>query len=248
LTFAILFYPTRFFNVFLVIYLFSPSINAVIFSCAFNSNSCLLTSGSINSQADATVTAVTGTYPAGVTSSSITVIDGRNLIFRYFPRSITKFFPNIDVIFFEGGMREIHKEDLQQFSTKLKRVYLSTNVIEIIEKDLFIYNPNIEHLYIERNAIKYVDPSVFNVLTKLVNLGFLYNNCATGKVENDRNGVVKFIQEINANCSVPFDDDTKTILELQGLIDGLTKQNTNLTNNCRGSSTSGSGTGIFRIF
>ncbi|KAG5670182.1 hypothetical protein PVAND_000462 [Polypedilum vanderplanki] len=235
-------------KIFSIILISSLTIDAVIFNCQFSNNYyCKVTSGTIISKSETTVTLITGTYPSGTTSNSITVFDGRGFIFRYFPRGLTRFFPNIDVIFFEGGLREIHKEDLQQFGSKLKRVYMSYNNIEILEKNLFVYNPNIEYIYLDDNNIKYVDPDVFNVLTKLTNLGFLYNNCYSGKVEYNRNGVLSFIDEIKENCSIEIDEDSKTILQLQISIDSLNKQNTNLTNNCA-SSISGSGTNIVRIF
>ncbi|KAG5670179.1 hypothetical protein PVAND_000459 [Polypedilum vanderplanki] len=90
-------------KIFSIILISSLKINAVIFNCEFSTNSCTITNGTISSKSDATVTSITGTYPSGTTSNSITVIDGRGVEICYFPLGLTKYFPNIDVIFFEAN-------------------------------------------------------------------------------------------------------------------------------------------------
>ncbi|KAG5670181.1 hypothetical protein PVAND_000461 [Polypedilum vanderplanki] len=219
-------------KIFSIILISSLKIDAVIFNCEFSTNSCTITNGTISSKSDATVTSITGTYPSGTTSNSITVIDGRGVEIRYFPLGLTKFFPNIDVIFFEGGLREIHKEDLQQFGSKLKRVYMSYNSIEMLEKNLFVYNPNIEYIYLDDNNIKYVDPDVLDSLNRLTNLGFSINYCYSGKVEYNRNGVLDLIDKLRYLCSTTDDENIRKIIGLQSNIENLNKQNSNLAKNC----------------
>lgn len=149
---------------------------------------------------DYTVTKVIGHHQRGYTSNEVTGIDGRSKTIQRFLIDLTRFFPNLDTIFFEKGMTEIHKEELAYYP-KLKKLYLSFNELEVIESDLFINNPNLELVYLGVNKIHTVYPKVFDGLTKMTSLRFQNNTCYDGQVDHNRNEAVKFAQNIYKHCA-----------------------------------------------
>ncbi|KAG5676472.1 hypothetical protein PVAND_006304 [Polypedilum vanderplanki] len=169
---------------------------SVEFNCIYlNSNTCKIEKDEILTKSDQFVTNVNPS-----TASSITTFDARYSIIKYFPRNLSKFFPNVFCIFLEKALLEIHKEDLEQFPN-ITCLYLSNNEIRVLEKDVFIYNTKLEILFLSDNKIYYVDSNVFSHLKNLKNLGFSNNICHSKTIEENKTGVVELTNNIRTFCS-----------------------------------------------
>ena len=184
----------------LVIFLGILAVDAVEFDCKFkDSYRCEVISGTIYTRNDAYVTGIRGSHQGSKTNRDVLGFDARNVNLKYFPRNLNLYLPSVTEIFVEQGLREITKEDLQQYP-KLSWLYLSNNEIKIIKKDTFMYNPDLKLVFLGGNKIKHVDPNVFDHLDNLIFLGF-ENICHSGLAENDRTGVVNLINNIKQKCS-----------------------------------------------
>ena len=168
----------------------------------------------------------------------MTTIDARGKTISRIPLNFNTFLPNINRIFFEKGLKEIHKEDLAQFP-KLIWLYLSFNDIKVIEPDLLIHNPHLKLVFIGENKIHTVAPNVFDGLTELSYLGFDRNNCHDGHVENDRQGADELIRDIYKNCA-PISETgkceakvDKIVKEFQALTSELREWKKEMTNYCK---------------
>jgi len=148
---------------------------------------------------DVTVTEVKGNHATGKFSDFVQGIDVRSQLTPRLFLNLNKFLPNLEVILFEKGLTEIHKEELAQFP-KLKSLYLSNNELQVIEPDLFINNLNLQLIFLDNCKIKSVAPKVFDGLKSLAHLGFENNPCYKGHVENDRKKAVELAENIYKNC------------------------------------------------
>ncbi|XP_070507889.1 uncharacterized protein [Chironomus tepperi] len=165
-----------------------------------NPNTCKVTDIQVSSSSDQIVTNVFGRYQNGKSANDVTVIDARGLTLTRFPLNLSKFLPNIQTVFFEKGMTEIHKEELAQYPN-LRELYASTNEIEVIEPDLFINNPNLHLVFFNGNKIKSVAPNVFDGLSKLTFLGLDANKCYSGHAHNNHEEAKELAKNIYKNCS-----------------------------------------------
>lgn len=198
-----------------------------------NWNTCKITDIQISNDNDHIVTNVFGQYQSWKSANDVKIIDARGLTLTRFPLNLNRFLPNIETVFFERGMTEIHKEELAQYPN-LKELYISTNEIEVIEPDLFVNNRNLQLIFLNANKIKSVAPNVFNGLDKLTYLGFDTNVCYSGKVENDRERAKELAMNIYKNCApslptnsefcVPKKEFQDFRLELKADIGELTEQ------------------------
>jgi Leucine-rich repeat (LRR) protein len=190
--------------------------------------------GTIASTDDAYITNVIGTHLAGKVNADVTTVDTRPIITRYFPRLLDLYFPKIDTIYFEGGMYELHKEDLATVPN-LQKLYMSFNHLEHLEKDLFINNPKIYFIFFETNNIKHVDPNVFDSLTSLTTLSLYRNNCISQRQASNRNAVLALITSIRNACGPNANPQVQEISDLQVELEKVTLTNGNLTTKCAGS-------------
>jgi len=198
-----------------------------------NSNTCKVTEIQVSSPSDQTVANVYGQYQSGKSASDVKIIDARGLTFERFPLNLNKFLPNIETVFFEKGMTEIHKEELAQYPN-LKELYMSNNEIESIESNLFTNNRNLALIFLNDNKIKSVARNVFDGLDKLTYLGFDSNLCYSGKVENNIEGSKELAKNIYNSCAhlvttgsescVPNKHFEDFRLELKGDIGELTER------------------------
>ena len=201
--------------------------------CVANSNTCKVTDIQVSNSNDQTVTNVFGSYQPRKSLIDVKIIDARGLTLTRFPLNLNKFLPNIETVFFEKGMTEIHKEELAQYPN-LKELYISTNEIKVIEPDLFIKNRHLQLIFLNANKIKSVAPNVFDGLYNLKYLGFDTNVCYSGKVENDHERSKELIKNIYKNCApavptnmdscVPKKEFEDFRLELKSDIGELTEQ------------------------
>jgi hypothetical protein len=126
---------------------------------------------------------------------------------KFFPRSLTKFFKNVETVkITNSNLQEITQDDLKEFGKKLKKLCLGGNEIEFIERNLFKYNANLEEISLTSNKIVYIESRVFDDLKKLSNLNFNNNPCTKDFYGNNIND----IRSLEISCAVP-----KTITKLR---------------------------------
>ncbi|KAL7012428.1 hypothetical protein ACKWTF_014846 [Chironomus riparius] len=183
--------------------LFTSSLTLNI-TCRFTTKkgdyACTVTKIVASSPTDTTVTSVDGRQQKDKTTDDVKIFEARGKNLKRFPLELGAFLPNLEVIAIERGLTEIHKEDLEQFPS-LRKLYLSKNEIQDIESELFVNNPELELIFLGNNKIKSVAAEVFDGLENLQHLGFERNKCFTAAVENNRDGVLKLIQNIYQKCS-----------------------------------------------
>lgn len=189
------------------ILIFSSAIFAVEFECDFRSEfgekyGCFLVKGTIKTKLDVVVTRIQGHHRRYRKHEHIKIFHSMEIHLKYFPRNLNYFFPNINEVFFECGLSEIHKEDIGQFP-QLEWLYMSYNEIEVLEKNLFIYNPKLRLIFFDNNRIKFIDSQVFDNLINLEHLSLRDNICNQEHIEGNRTTVVNFIQNIKRSCSTP---------------------------------------------
>lgn len=119
---------------------------------------------------------------------------------NFFPRGLTKFFKNIEKIQLGfGSIKELTKEDLQQFGDKLKDFYFYGNELETVKADLFEFNPNLESISFRANKIKAVESGAFGGLNHLKALFFSFNTCINSD-KVDREEVLELIKKVETDC------------------------------------------------
>lgn len=122
----------------------------------------------------------------------------------FFPLRVTKFFKNVKTMQMTySKIKEISKNDLQQFGGKLKKIFLDFGELEVIESDLFEFNPNLEEIFLDHNQIKIVKLGAFDGLEKLHTLDIGDNPCFEGEVSevrDNRENVLELIKQIYAEC------------------------------------------------
>lgn len=127
-----------------------------------------------------TITEVRATHLFGKSNDDVTVLIGLFSMDSQFPRGVTKFFENISTVDFKrAGLKEIVREDLQQFGRKLKKLILTNNEIETIEADLFWSTKNLEEIDLKNNKISHIEDGAFDELKKLKVFEILNNPCFT---------------------------------------------------------------------
>jgi hypothetical protein len=134
----------------------------------------------ISSKDDREIFEVRGQHMSGKNNDDVKTFYCKDKKVNFFPRNITKFFPNIATIFINwADLQEIQKEDLKPFGRKLKNLWLGSNKIRVIEGDLFYFSPNLERIDLSRNKIIHIDSRAFDVLEKLHSLWVNTNPCTS---------------------------------------------------------------------
>lgn len=121
-----------------------------------------------------------------------------------------KVFPNFSKVFINleelslknAGLKQITKEDLKPYGSKLKNLDLSYNEIEFLEKNLFIYNPNLVEIIFNNNKIRHVMNGAFNNIPKVERLWFEPNPCEIYTSDTPLNGNygIEFASAIEHQC------------------------------------------------
>ncbi|KAG5669431.1 hypothetical protein PVAND_017318 [Polypedilum vanderplanki] len=128
------------------------------------------------------ITSVNGTHLQTLDNSYVQEFYSKNHIVNFMPYGLTKFFPNLAVIFIlNAEMKEIHQKDFQQYPN-LNVLNLTNNNVTKIEKDLFKFNPDMNSLSLRKNPIKEIHPNVFDQFYHVFDISFLleikYKNCS----------------------------------------------------------------------
>jgi Leucine-rich repeat (LRR) protein len=99
-------------------------------------------------------------------------------------------------------LRELSRDDLQQFGENLREISLSNNKIEVIDGDLFDDTPNVEKITMANNKIGFIESGAFGNLTRLKELSVANNPCTGGNdyAWNSRENVEKLIERVEESC------------------------------------------------
>jgi hypothetical protein len=126
----------------------------------------------ITSKNDREISEVQGQHLEEKNNDDVKGFDSSFKTINFFPRGLTKVFKNIDSVWIhKGGLKEISKDDLEQFGEKLTELKLGYNELKVIEGDLFVFTPNLIWLDLKNNKIVHIDSGAFGGLE---NLGFLF--------------------------------------------------------------------------
>ncbi|KAJ6639146.1 Leucine-rich repeat-containing G-protein coupled receptor 5 [Pseudolycoriella hygida] len=146
-----------------------------------------------------TVTQVSENHLDGRNSSSVQAII-YNQTLNFFPRNVSEFFPNIQIIYANFiNSSELYREDLKGFED-LRSFRFGNNNLKEIENDLFTNNLLLTSVYFEHNPITHVGHSVFSHLNNLNTL-YMYNtSCMNRFAANNRIEVERLVFSIIIEC------------------------------------------------
>lgn len=189
-------------------------VNSISVDCEFRDDEwgggkygyeCFVKSINITSKNDRTITEITGAHLEGRNNCNVVQFDSRVKSANYFPKDLEKFFPNIEtiVIVTGAGLKEISKEDLKPFGTKLRALFIGQNPFDVVDFDLFRYNPNLELISFYESPIKHIDDGTFDNLPKLSTLIMTNVECAGNVASSGRLDTVKLIRYAERNCKDP---------------------------------------------
>lgn len=180
---------------------------SLTFNCLFGYHpySCKLKkSTQVTSKHDREIFEVRGQHRKGKSNDDVTQFFSYEDEINFLPRGLTKFFKNIEKIFFRhASLQEIKKYDLKEFSDKLKVLDLAYNEIRVIEKIFFKFNRNLMQIDLSFNKIFHIDSGAFRGLEKLQKLDLTSNPCTITKdfVLNDTQAVLKLITKVEKFCN-----------------------------------------------
>lgn len=200
----------------------------------------VLNSYLITSKDERIITEIRGQHLNGKTRDDVKFFSSYEKKVNYFPRSLTKVYRNIErVKIYGANLREITKDDLEQFGDKLKSLWLYNNKIEVIESDLFSANKNLEEIHLGTNKIKHIQNGAFNGLEKLLELHLQSNPCTGGDDWADsRHKMLQVIRRVNDKCKDPaysfLEGKNEEIKKLKEEISILKGENKRLRDTCRG--------------
>lgn len=124
---------------------------------------------------------------------------------NFFPKNLTNFFPNVEVLHIENTkIKFLNSDDLKPF-IKLTSLTITGNKIEKISSDLFKYTQNLKDLDLDENQIKIIESGTFNGLKKL-NFFYIQNNPCTKDTKEiqthaqNRNDVIQLIAKVEEKC------------------------------------------------
>lgn len=186
---------------------FLSSVSAVVLECEFGYDySCLVNNPTlILSKDDRAITAVNGGHETNRTNDDVNNFYSYGRKINYFPREVTKFLKNIETVNLNyAGLKELTKDDLQQFGDKLKTFWVPHNDIKVIEGNLFEYNQNLDWIVFNDNKIKHVEVQAFSHLEKLSIIHLGSNPCITFEgyfASNNHSVMLEHIANVTATCS-----------------------------------------------
>lgn len=201
-------FPTIFALIFITSIGLSQSITL---NCKYTSNpkygyTCIATNDDlVTSRDDREVTKVNGQHLNGKTENDVKFFQTLVTEVNYFPKGITKFFNNLDVIEIKNGnLIEITKEDLEEFGSKLRMLWFGGNKLKNIKADLFEFNENLEKIGFDSNEIEKIDAKSFDGLKNLQSLFLRWNSCTNDEdfAENDREKVLNLIKKVEEKCKI----------------------------------------------
>lgn len=166
------------------------------YTCNFHGNL------QITSKSGREISAVQGQHFTGKSSNDVKFFDVYQKSINLFPRGVTKFFKNIEIVQIYGSnLQEVTKLDLREFNAKLKILWLDSNKIKVIDADLFEFNKNLELITLIDNQIVHIENGAFSGLKKLQVLHVNENPCTVDSDFGDnRPQVLKLIPKVEKQC------------------------------------------------
>lgn len=191
----------------LVLVLAIKFVACVILECEFPPQNflygCKVKSLEITSRHNRSITEVRGQHLGGKSHNGVQKLKASGKLINYFPQNLTSFFKNLKFIeIYNADLREVARDDLQQFGENLREVSLSNNKIEVIEADLFEATPNIEKINLANNKIGFIEVGAFGNLTKLREFSVANNPCTGGSdyAWSSRDNVVALVERVEESC------------------------------------------------
>lgn len=192
----------------------------------------------VTSKDDRIINEIRGQHLMEKTRDDVKFFNSYEKKVNFFPRDLTKLFKNVErVKIYGANLREITKDDLEQFGLKLKSLWLYNNKIDVIESDTFSFNKNLEEIHIGTNKIKHIQNGAFRGLDKLLELHLQSNPCTTGDDWADsRHKMIQVIKRVNDKCKDPaysfLEAKNEEIKTLKSKILQLQEENKRLLENC----------------
>lgn len=129
---------------------------------------------------------------------------------HFIPRGLSKFFPNLEVLYLAySQLKSIERVDLKQF-TKLKQLHLIANDLEILDADLFESNPELRIISFFHNKLKFIDATLLTPLKKLERADFMVNKCLNSFAAGP-NAIAALITELKIKCVPKTTDEFKAL-------------------------------------
>ncbi|KAG5666513.1 hypothetical protein PVAND_014534 [Polypedilum vanderplanki] len=160
------------------------------------------------------VTKISGIHSGGKKNEHVTsvfIVGSDALIF--FPRQISKFFPNlVSFQLFSTSIEILNGDELDEFGEKLKYFVLTFSKLKTISSHLFLKTPNVIFIWFQYNKITQVGHDLltpFN-LTRLQQVDFDNNNCISKNSRN--NGILELQIELRTSCRYDNEPTTTTVL------------------------------------
>ena len=130
------------------------------------------------------IKSIQGSHEEDESIDSVTGLSIHNKKIRFMPKNIGEKLKNLIAIRITyGRLKEIHKDDLKQF-TKLQYLNLDHNDIETLENDLFELHPDLILIWFANNYINSIGETTFKNLNKLKDLDLHRNSCFYKRLEN----------------------------------------------------------------
>ncbi|KAG5668979.1 hypothetical protein PVAND_016882 [Polypedilum vanderplanki] len=155
-----------------------------------------------------TITEVTGTHQNNKTNYDVESIwFYGNSTLDFFPRGITKFFPNIKAVWIEDTqILELNGDELDEFGDKLVYFFYRYSNLTTISSSLLKKTPNVVYFLVAYTKLQHVGFDLFTShdITKLQWLSFAYNSCIH-MWDDSQNGIQNIMDKLKIQC--PYDDE-----------------------------------------
>ena len=150
---------------------------------------------------DVNINEIKGSHLPGKINNHISGLVIEDKKTEYFPLNLGEKLENLLALRIKfGRLREVHQDDLKKFS-KLIHLNLDENNIEALDDDLFEFNTELKLIWLSKNKIKSIGEPCFSELTKLSDLDLLDNTCTNERVKDAQ--VNQAISKIKQQCFKP---------------------------------------------
>lgn len=148
----------------------------------------------------------------GKSKYDVEVFDVQNQTFRYIPKNLDEFFPNLKCInWYNSDLTSISSDDLKPFPD-LVRLGVWLNNLESLDGDLFKYTPKLKIIDFEENHIRHVGHGLLSGLHELEEIYF-WNNICIDDDAFDSESVRQLEQELMEKCPPLKSDNNNEVIE-----------------------------------
>jgi len=147
------------------------------------------------------IKSIQGSHEESQSIDNVTGISINDRKVHFIPTNLGEKFKKLIAIQIKHGrIKEIHKNDLKQF-TKLQFLNLDSNDIEALEEGLFEFNPELILIWMENNNIISIGQTTFKNLNKLEDLDLSRNDCFSMRFESFMAENITLINEACYNAT-----------------------------------------------